>query len=110
MAVILFRPQPVKKGIDGLVQDCSISSVVTMEILQSCTKSLIYFHIQTIPRHWFKSQLLKATRREDEPVLLNLLCIGYWVFIDIISSLHNFKHLIQLLKFTPKEVNITMTP
>ena len=27
---------------DGLVQDCSISSVLAMEILQSCTKPLIY--------------------------------------------------------------------
>ena len=30
--------------IDGLVQDCSISSVLAMEILQSCTKPSIYFH------------------------------------------------------------------
>ena len=28
--------------IDGLVQDCSISSALAMEILQSCTKPLIY--------------------------------------------------------------------
>ena len=27
--------------IDGLIQDCSISSVLAMEILQSCTKLLI---------------------------------------------------------------------
>ena len=28
--------------IDGLLQDCSISSALAMEILQSCTKPLIY--------------------------------------------------------------------
>ena len=28
--------------IDGLVQDCNISSVLAMEILQSCTKPSIY--------------------------------------------------------------------
>ena len=27
---------------DGLVQDCSNSSVLAMELLQSCTKPLIY--------------------------------------------------------------------
>ena len=27
---------------DGLLQDCSISSELAMEILQSCTKSFIY--------------------------------------------------------------------
>ena len=31
--------------IDGLVQDCSISSTLAMEILQSYTKPLIYYHI-----------------------------------------------------------------
>ena len=29
-------------GIDGLLQDCSISSALTMEILPSCTESSIY--------------------------------------------------------------------
>ena len=33
--------QAVDAYIDGLVQDCSISSALAMEILQSCTKSLI---------------------------------------------------------------------
>ena len=28
--------------IDGLVQDCSISSALAMEILQSCTKPLMW--------------------------------------------------------------------
>ena len=31
---------------DGLVQDCSISSVLAMELLQSCTKPSIW--------HWYK--------------------------------------------------------
>ena len=43
--------------IDGLVQDCSNSSVLAMEILQSCTKLLIYsscsFHPQGAINHIF---------------------------------------------------------
>ena len=31
--------------IDGLVQNCSNSSVLAMELLQSCTKSSIYIYI-----------------------------------------------------------------
>ena len=30
--------------IDGLVQDCSISSALAMEMLQSCTEPLIYYN------------------------------------------------------------------
>ena len=30
--------QAIENYLDGLVQDCSISSVLAMEILQSCTK------------------------------------------------------------------------
>ena len=36
----------VKEYIDGSVQDCSISIANAMEILQSCTKPLIYPHAQ----------------------------------------------------------------
>ena len=37
-------PFPYKNDnfIDGLVQDCSISSALAMEILQSCTKPSMY--------------------------------------------------------------------
>ena len=31
--------------LDGLVQDCSNSSALAMELLQSCTKPLIWGHI-----------------------------------------------------------------
>ena len=33
---------PDMKNIDGLMQDCSISSMLEMEIMQSCTKPSIY--------------------------------------------------------------------
>ena len=33
---------PTGKKIDGLVQDCSNSSALTMELLQSCAKSSMY--------------------------------------------------------------------
>ena len=37
-----------KEHFNGLVQDCSISSALAMEILQSCTTALIYiFNIWT---------------------------------------------------------------
>ena len=32
----------VQAYIDGLLQDCSNSSALAMELLQSCTKPLIY--------------------------------------------------------------------
>ena len=32
--------------IDGLVQDCSNSSVLAMELLQSCNKPLMWFCIE----------------------------------------------------------------
>ena len=35
--------------IDGLVQDCSISSALAMEILQFCTKPLKWLDILTLP-------------------------------------------------------------
>ena len=43
---MMTAPVPVLMGVeekhfDGLVQDCSISSALAMEILQSCTKPLI---------------------------------------------------------------------
>ena len=41
--------------IDGLVQDCSNSSVLAMELLQSCTKSSKYFTLGSIIWfEWFK--------------------------------------------------------
>ena len=39
--------------IDGLVQDCSISSVIAMEILQSCTEPLKYLFIENFVV-WYK--------------------------------------------------------
>ena len=35
-------PQFTHAYINGLVQDCSISSALAMELLQSCTKPSIY--------------------------------------------------------------------
>ena len=44
--VLLFRRNTMAwRNINGLVQECSISSELAMEILQSCTKPLIYFHL-----------------------------------------------------------------
>ena len=41
------------KYINGLVQDCSISSALAVEILQSCTKPLIYSMISETDRQIF---------------------------------------------------------
>ena len=51
------RPQWVNSpllqwDIDGLVQDCSNSSALAMELLQSCTKPSICTH--TLEHHWFR--------------------------------------------------------
>ena len=39
---IRVSSQGNRRYIDGLLQDCSISSALAMEILQSCTKSPTY--------------------------------------------------------------------
>ena len=48
-------------NIDGLVQDCSISSASAMEILQSCTKPSIYntskYNLTLIPHYFLTSPL-----------------------------------------------------
>ena len=48
-------PMAVKKYIHGLVQDCNNSSALAMELLQSCTKPLIYRSTSTT---WTNSQLI----------------------------------------------------
>ena len=48
------------KHIDGFVQDCSISSALAMEILQSCTKPLICLPL-AIPK--LMIQLIEARWR-----------------------------------------------
>ena len=48
-----WKPGPVHTCIDGLAQDCSISSASAMEILQSCTKpSISQTHKHKIFRKW----------------------------------------------------------
>ena len=42
--------------IDGLVQDCSISIANALEIMQSCTKPLIYFIDNSAEQEWFAIQ------------------------------------------------------
>ena len=55
----------IKGLIDGLVQDCSISSVLTREILQSCTKPSNSMHKQPLPRisthRWIDASLYPAS-------------------------------------------------
>ena len=41
--------QQNNKYIDGLVQDCSNSSALAIELLQSCTKPYIYIYIYNCP-------------------------------------------------------------
>ena len=42
-----------RKAIDGLVQDCSKSSALAMELLQSRTKSSIYIFVPVEQNNWF---------------------------------------------------------
>ena len=60
-------------NIDGLVQGCSISSALAMEILQSCTKSSIYDEYG--PRQW------QLPHKAQQLVSINyILCIFYYEF------------------------------
>ena len=43
MLLVLYQMFFTSKYIDGLVQDCSNSSALAMELLQSCTEPLIYY-------------------------------------------------------------------
>ena len=58
---IFASPKNMALGIDGLVQDCSNSSVLAMELLQSCTKpSILLFPIQNnIISSWRKVRYYK---------------------------------------------------
>ena len=42
------------EDIDGLVQDCSNSSALAMELLQSCTNPLIWFTLL----HWHNMNIM----------------------------------------------------
>ena len=43
MADLLSRPQYVNADVDGLVQDCSNSIANALELLQSCTKTSMWY-------------------------------------------------------------------
>ena len=60
----------VRDYIDSYVQDCSISSVLAMEILQSYTKPLIYYAKQLI-YWWLRARLeyLKCVSNGDTAIL-----------------------------------------
>ena len=45
---ILYRIQTLLHNFDGLVQDCSISIALAMEILQSCTKPSICITVMSL--------------------------------------------------------------
>ena len=62
--------------IDGLVQDCSNSSALAMELLQSCTK----------PSIWFDCDCYNNQNKQRAPkcisyeiILVQLKCLFFWV-------------------------------
>ena len=57
--------------IDGLVQDCSISSALAMEILQSCTEPSIYT---------MRESTRSTTTQKTSPGCWRLIDIGYTTF------------------------------
>ena len=54
--------------IDGLVQKCSISIAIALEILQSCTKPLTYFTSYTDGNTDKEMMVLKMTDADGHPV------------------------------------------
>ena len=66
----------VYEYIDGLVQDCSNSSALAMELLQSCTKPLIYGSItkQNVgdtqqQQNWNKDFLIFLSNISNHPTV-----------------------------------------
>ena len=53
----------------GLVQDCSISSALAMEILQSCTKPSIYMYEDYLIDHTLHTSCISFFRTDTDMVL-----------------------------------------
>ena len=51
-----------KSYIDGLVQDCSNSSALAQELLQSCTKLLVFTFFDTLTVEWFNAYTVRVTK------------------------------------------------
>ena len=70
---------------DGLVQDCSISTANTMEILQSCTKPLIYilpcqYEFPKILQWLYSNQIFHCKSSQiSRPWVCRLKCSYRWV-------------------------------
>ena len=62
---------------DGLVQDCSNSSALAMELLRSCAKPLICSHAsEVIIRIWVKTSCTKHKNTKGELCAHCLICSG----------------------------------
>ena len=81
----------IQYHVDGLVQDCSNSRVLAMELLQSCTKPSLECHIGPYNGRWLYSEkgrddsLMSARIPDDTWNVLNMQHItpnskwwGYW--------------------------------
>ena len=90
------KHREIEVYINGLVQDCSISSVLAMEILQSCTKPSIYqcnfpfsakndFYI--FPEHYLVTPTLCMDRNPVAIILAGLNTSGNDHPVSVISFL-----------------------
>ena len=67
--------------INGLVQDCSISSALAMEILQSCTKPVYYFNIY---KTCFENKCAHAQNRCMVCTLSCFVPVCLWLILSIL--------------------------
>ena len=78
---LLYCFEETEKYINGLVQDCSISSALAMKILQSCIKPSI--HVYSYHSFYHSSTLswhiqLKSLMEEKDPIMSRSKCNGCW--------------------------------
>ena len=67
-----------EKNIDGLVQDCSNSSALAMELLQYCTKPLIYYQMLSFPNTGLLQVVENLLHAVKEMFILLSQCPGCW--------------------------------
>ena len=63
-------------SIDGLVQDCSNSNALVMELLQSCTKPAIYLDKDTL--EWYRIALQLYSASQEIYLLFTFSIIWFW--------------------------------
>ena len=86
-----YKLQPYNTNIDDLVQYCSNSSALAMELLQSCTKSSIYNCNHINDRSWRGYEPYQEGNRDDRIISDGqiILCSIYRTHIFCLNDIGN---------------------